>query len=616
MTAPDGPLAGLSAAASPFVSMAATDPWSDPISHVKEINGEALEGLLSLIDRRSAFPHDKLGCVIVGQAGGGRSHLLQSLCHQIGHEQVDYAFAAIQPIQRAEAPFSHLLREIISNLAQRPANDRSSTLLGRIVSRAIASFLNERAAVLDEPMKSEYLRASRSVENGVLERLEDPTIMARLIGPARRWFTDHQAQIWPDFLRVLFQYPQLSRRSLVVSWLRGDGLDDGEYRDLGLRPPSVEPTPGEKEEFAARCLTSLGLVMRCDRPLVVCFDQLEEIFRKKLTSALDHMIFHLFERVPHTIVVLSVRGDDLRRYFETCDEAVSHRLSHRIELVALDCPKALTLVRARLSTLALPSGKPDLYPFSERPVILEGLLAALEGTHSPRQVLQKAHQHWMKLFQAGKDAGDNPSNVFRAWLDRRKREILGDLDRWGPNDDVLIEALDLRFRHPPDDLWCDVERCAPAGVDMRYVDPLVRTRVGKKTRTVGFLVNAARDHRSVGAALRHGLSAWTSRAVDGLVFLRDGRAPFPDEPQWPRTNRLKDKLTRRGALFLTPLTLEEIADIFALVHLHQAILAEDVTCRGPDGGERRLSLSEFEPFVRRHVRLPRQEEIIGYCRGL
>ncbi len=107
----------------PFVVSSVGDPWDNPISDVPDIYHSEFEQILNLIKQKQAYPKENFACLITGEAGSGKTHLISKILEQSKNDK-NCSFAYIQPLENYRYPYNYLLREIITNLTRSSFADK------------------------------------------------------------------------------------------------------------------------------------------------------------------------------------------------------------------------------------------------------------------------------------------------------------------------------------------------------------------------------------------------------------------------------------------------------------------------------------------------------------
>ena len=602
---------------SPFASSAApSDPWRPRPADVSLINGHAVDGILSLIRHLAEHPDQPVACLLEGDVGAGKTHVIGTICQRLSGADGQYSFAEVKPLLNARKPLKHLLGAVVTNLNQKPSGERELTQLDRITARLTAKFLRKTYESSESELRAQAAAMAADIEASPAKLWNAGKNEAKwsvIASKIRNWLVRESPQVSSKVLKVFLQYAVPHKRGSVIEWLKGESLDDDELAQLGLKHEEGEREIEAVEARAADTLLTLGHLLRFDRPLVVCFDQLESLEEHDSTEkirAFAHMVQYLFNTVPSMMLVTSVRGEKWTALRERIDAAARQRIeSSPFRLRACTKDWALELIRSRLAGLPRPVGASPLFPFDEPPIAARLDAALSAGTLSARLVLQKAHKLWLDEIVGGAQREANTSKTLEAWLSAEAARVAAHPDLHPPDESLLAEALRLQLHALPADAKSTGCAFLSLKVDRRPIDLVIQLQ-GDAHPKVACLVDNELHHLTVGASFRLGKKLRDGGHVERVIFLRDARRPIPAPPKWKVTNELRAAFEVAGGAVFT-LALEEVAHWYAVVYLHHAILAGDVTVDGAALGK-----AHFDQFLKaRAGRLPQLDEILAHCTG-
>jgi hypothetical protein len=561
----------------PFAISAAGSAWEHRTVDVRAVHDEAVSIVRGMIARAARLPRRSLAGLIIGQAGAGKTHLLGTLCHDLTPDVGGCSFAEVRPLIDPASPLSHLLREIAGNLLQRPPGYALASQLAALPARAIAGFVRAaggRRAPLVEIARELEARPGRLLELVRAERY------AWLMGHVCGWLAHVRPETWEPCLQAVFQYPLPAHRAASSRWLCGEDLDDEDLERSGL----VAGDASGREEHAARTLVTFGTLLAHDRPLLICFDQLENLDTRERREAFGRQLEFLTTRMFGVVVLAAVRGD---RWSGLCEQLAPRTVALfeqcRIDLGGCSRDQALELVRGRLATVADGEPVPDLFPFDAAHARGQVEAIASDGL-VPRLVLARANRLWLDLVYPDaplrtEPVAEDPRDVLDRWLQERRAAIAQRPEREGADAATLAEALRLVVG-AVGPRWSD----RPVAVD-RAIGPFQRAAFvlrapasppAAAATVIPVFVDSHGHHLAVGATLRAATALLESKEAAGSIYIRDGRRAIPRRPQWPATNDRKEHLAAAGGLVLE-LEAEAVIDWVALVHVMQSIRSQDVT---------------------------------------
>ncbi|MFO7973231.1 MAG: hypothetical protein R6V12_01195 [Candidatus Hydrogenedentota bacterium] len=422
----------------PFYSSSAGNPWEDRYPDVESINRQAFEGVLRLVRHKAEHPRDGCGGLVLGGAGAGKSHLLKRLLLAVRGMDDSAAFTYVRPILAPEAPMRYLLREIVVNLCKELDAEQTWTQLDLFAASILIDFLRNG----QDPGKNVKLLARLETDPFYIYRARlDAKNLAKAEKRAIRFLKSEIPALETELLRVIVKYRRREARTLVVDWLRGEILDEEESAELGVNS-RMDKSAGELEAEASRILLSLGhLMARYRRPMIVCFDQLDNLHSPEAVRALEAMVHFLVDQTPAMLPLVFARGDSWNSRFEKeMDPAAGHRLTgnqFRLEGCSLD--QARELVALRLGTF--------LGDRSEE--AFDWLWGRLKGKvkegYSPRQIIILANREIGSPVPPRTGGG---SPLLNAYQDECKA-VLADLDSWSMDGKRLELALETYLKAHP-----------------------------------------------------------------------------------------------------------------------------------------------------------------------
>jgi hypothetical protein len=188
--------------------------------------------------------------LLTGDSGCGKSYLLSRLKKNLNDKAF---FAYIEPCPSNEAIWRHTLRYTIDGLMHVPEGEKESQLLL-------------------------WLKG--------LSAYQDGGIVKKILG-AKNHFIRELMSIYPtgiyqprDFFAVLYELANPDLYFSACDWLRGNSISEDELKLLGVN--SII----DREEDAKGILGNFGRISADNKPIVLCFDQVE-LAAKSLDGSLD-----------------------------------------------------------------------------------------------------------------------------------------------------------------------------------------------------------------------------------------------------------------------------------------------------------------------------------------
>jgi hypothetical protein len=543
--------------------------------------------------------------LLLGPAGAGKTHLFVRLRRTLGPRA---AFVHLRPLVGTEMTPRYVLGQIVQQLAYEATtpSGRGYKQLDALVGSSLAvlegeppdyprAFLDELHGLREDRRRE---RLERAVEAILARHQEaDETYLARL-------------------LEAPFMQPADQRAALA--WLAGRELEESQGRRLGV-------TFGLPEERILQCLQTLGLFAAPGAPIVLVFDQLENLVDGDATPGRVRSYGNLVSELTDTtrgyvVVQMALDSEWERAIFPELSLAQRTRVGGHVEVIDLPSPaQRRDLVRRWVDEL------PDRaqafpWPFGERSVARWCNAPGM----TPR-MLMIACREALAVPNDGRSGGDDPKEPKRRReavaeriasrpTDENNERTSDDRTRGGPahhgdtsngdtsngdtsngdarNDDSLAASWDnhlMLARRALDEAGVDrrgaeagrlvggmasAMRLAPgtsvARLDARQAVQMV-VRAGTESHAV-VLVHQTHP-RSVAMALER---AAESLAGGGVLVVRERALDFP--PTWKRALALQSDLLRRGGRWLT-LDRDETARLLALESFLAAARSRDVEDR-------------------------------------
>ncbi len=570
----------------PFSSNAAGDPRAARYPDVPGLGDDLFQALQALFTRKKEEPHKPCAAAVLGEAGSGKTHLIGRLIKQSRSAAFPYAFAYLLPFIDPGQGFRYLLREIINNLtythALGGANTQFEFLAGEIAIKVLTAASEEAQS---EAIRKRALSFRDAPANILKCRFIPPFMRADLVQYGRDHLLQRNPELHPAFLKVLLQYCfEKSKRPAAQQWLMGRVIDADDSRRLGVSDRSGLAA-SQLEQEAQEMLASLDLLLHLHaRPLIIFFDQLENLHDADQIKKFQSMVFFLSDIRKAMLPVAFFRAQDWERKFKLqFDDFCSGRFKANLyDLKGCNRAQGIALIRARLE-LALGDMEPPnpMYPFY--PGYEDKLHQRLRAHEMhPRQVITRANGLLLEILGGQASDADSRETVLKKALDARINEIRADIQRWRPDKEQLALALELYLANRPDIYPFHLADITPAEVSGNFTflqGRLMRPR--RKAVPAGFIIDTETHHTTVAASLRHGINFLYEQPDAKAVYVRDGRCPFRGPRHWKKNNELLETFLEMGGC---KLVLEETdaAVWYALMRLQFDVRAGDVSA--PGGG--------------------------------
>ncbi|MBP0004016.1 MAG: ATP-binding protein [Cyanobacteria bacterium SBC] len=301
--------------------------------------------------------------LLSGDSGSGKSFLLSRLKQSLNRKAF---FAYIGPWPESDYIWRHTLRYTIDSLTYVPDGQTESQLLLWLKS---------------------------------LSAFRDRGFLKRIIGE-RNLFVHNFKATYPtgiynanEFFSVLYHLADPQMYALACDWLKGDDLDEESLKALHVNS-SIDT-----EHKAQSLLGNFGRIATATQPIVMCFDNLDNVDRSDRGYIDLQALFNVNsivhnQKLKHFLVVVSIvtnTWNENARHVQPADLA---RIDTELHLRPIDLDRAAALWENRLNPLHRQADNPPpspLYPLSR-----SDLDRKFPGNQAlPRSVLMLGR----KLFQ-------------------------------------------------------------------------------------------------------------------------------------------------------------------------------------------------------------------------
>ncbi len=315
--------------------------------------------------------------LLAGDSGSGKSYLLARLKRTLNPKAF---FAYIGPWPDSDYIWRHILRQTVDSLMQVPEGKQDSQLL---------LWLNS------------------------LPAFKKSSLMKQLLGEQKKFISDLTAS-YPsgiynprEFFKVLYHLTNPELHALACYWLRGDELDEADLKELGVKRLI------DTEDAAQKVLANFGRISASSQPIVLCFDQLDNIPRFPDGSldlqALFNVNSSIHTRYPQNwLVIISIitsTWHNNKNHIQPADKTEG-RVNGALSLKPITLEQAEALWATRLYPLhqqAAPQPDSPIYPLTRQ--ALDDKFP--RGKTTPRYALQLG-RHLFQEYKAHLVKNDVP----------------------------------------------------------------------------------------------------------------------------------------------------------------------------------------------------------------
>jgi len=563
----------------PFASSTVSDPKDHAFPDVPSINGDVYQSVIDLVRMKSQSPSIPLAALVLGEAGSGKTHLINRMIRNAdSYQDLSYRVAYIQPIEDPAQTYSYLLREIVTNLFYPIQDNHPPTIMHGILAEII------KKSLINATFKNQTLKTKLHdifQNNPVDIFYEFKSNMSLWINIEKKLKKDYSNICPPEVLQVLMQLRYSDRRFAIIEWLKCNTLDADMAKMLHIKPSNLSSIP-TKEQAARDMIKNLStLIGICNHSLLICFDRLENLENDDKVQSFGRMVSFLMDDARAMIPVAFCRGDLWQNILKNkFNRHVSERLeSNMFELMGCDVYQALELIASRL-TWAYGHKDHNYQPFGKEK--LEKIFS--DRLRSTRNIIQKANQLVIKGPVA--TAIDQLKEQFRA----QYQKILDEFDRYSPERSRIQRALRLFFEIK--DFTVDIH------FGDKYIDFSFSQDI--KTSKQGIvIIDFENHHRAVAASIKRGIDYLKNNPQSYVLYFRDERCLLPS--RWKSTNAALDQFKHQGGHVLF-LDRNEAAQCFAITLMNYAIKEGDICVETKEELDmRKASIDEFLYFLHESI---------------
>jgi hypothetical protein len=395
-------------------------PW-EPVPDLEEYNQHAYRPIVRALKRltrskASEGESNTQGILVLGEAGTGKTHLLMRVARNLSDSN---HILFVRKPNNEDAVAQHIWANVVSSLTRSlPGSGTKRSQLDDLLAHVftavlVPEFEQDIQAGKDAEQKQRWADRLRSDPYNLFsmlgegERRQDN--MDRIRRRTLRFLQARHPDVDQKIAHVLITYcfvAREDRKRVLLTWLSGQDVDEGEAKDLGLpatwvnidETSSEASTQQQREEQALRAIRTIGILSTYYQPLILAFDQLEGLRgQERLTQRWGDTVREIFTMAPNFLVVTCIFPSLWESWFsEELDRSVAERIAQQtVTLETFGPQHGLKMLATHLApTFAKHRLPTSIYPFTGDDV--NGLCS--QAT-SPRSFLQGAH------------------SLFESWLD-------------------------------------------------------------------------------------------------------------------------------------------------------------------------------------------------------
>lgn len=380
----------------PFDNFAAGNFWEEqePAPTVESIHQEALTQIKSNLEQ-VAQDHQSRTLILYGDSGSGKTHFLGRLKQTLNTQAF---FVYIEPFPQSDHIWRHILRYTVDSLVNATAGQADSQLilwLKSCLSTIREGLQGEQQSFIDR-IKGILGQAKTDVRS---TRQFFIDILKKTVGTTGIYNAN-------EFFGILYDLTSPELYPLACEWLKGDDLDEENLKKLRVKH-SID-----NEDKARGILGNFSRISAKTQPIVLCFDQLDNIARLP-DGAIDLQgLFNVNSTMYNgkwksLLIIISIRTSTWNNNHKRVDPSDLHRVSLKVHLKRIPLGQAEAILATRLYPLhhqAIPQPVSPIYPLNQQ--VLVKVFPSSKA--SPRDVLMLGQ----KLFQN-----------YKEWLVRDKQTL-------------------------------------------------------------------------------------------------------------------------------------------------------------------------------------------------
>ncbi len=611
-------------ATNPFEATRIESIWQD-IYDTPQLSAGYLAKLLRVYGT-VAKSHASKGVLIWGQAGVGKSHLLNRF-RRVLHEQGPSLIFQVQPLRGSRDTWrSHIFRSMLTDLRQETGvKGVQSTQADHLLQMVLPTLdWNKSLTEQTSYIRHEFTRTCRALADG-LARPVSPDFLTAFTYflmaqcRAKHLSGEPSKRVWND--RYIH---------CAMKWFWEYDLDEEEQNLIRVHRPFVDAACEDSEDVYFDGLRLIGELAQQTTPIVLVFDQLETL-SETASTAFARATADIVNSLPNYLILSAGVRDTIQSWVE--DRTWPNSCFDRIGDIQLSLtppnPAIYRDVAAdRVGELLRPEDRQlnpafqmdgGLFPFVER--TLDEITAGAGLKPTPRNVIVSLRDYFEECRDAALAQGSSwmsawpnvepltsapqatelePEHIVR-FLEERLQEKQTALTTTQaglniPLDDAQTEGiLQELFTNGTDERTFEVFPIAPKGWNAGFA---LRRPAEDTGASIGVLC-CSKNSPTLVAQLKRMTAHIDKKPQPAIHFLllRDSRAPIKES--WKKSLELKQALERNGALTLLPLESETRVFLAGLGETLQSVKAGDFEIQTGGFFSRKLTTQDWRLFAGR-----------------
>ncbi|HEY9811440.1 MAG TPA: ATP-binding protein [Halomicronema sp.] len=347
----------------------------DAAQTLESIHQEAITEIEALLDL-VATNHRRHTVLLSGDSGSGKSYLLGRLKRKLNPKAF---FAYIGPWPDSDYIWRHILRYTVDSLMQVPEGQKESQLMLWLKGLSVFTKSDIKKKIFNEPVW-DALKSDRQ----------------KFIQHLKKTYDKKSIYNADFFFGVLHDLTNPDLESLAYEWLQGNDLSEESLKALKVKS-SIETEIAAKE-----ILSNLGRISSETQPIVLCFDNLDNIPKNEkglpdLQALFDVNSMIHTEELKNFLMIISILTNYWKEYEQNLQPSDKQRINTEIQLRDINLEQAEKLLEDRLYPLhiqAAPKPESPIFPISEQALEIK----FPQGKTKPRDTLILGGQ----LFEAYK----------------------------------------------------------------------------------------------------------------------------------------------------------------------------------------------------------------------